>query len=266
MVSLSEGERRAIRRRRRAQGFMGHLGTVLQFAGSVALAVGLTVPLVFFVGIALAFSGAIYAVVRGPHYARIIEEHRVFEERAAARSRSLATLLDSALRALMSDLNIDFSQSRISVYRYRDNSFILLDRVSHSQILERAGRARYPSDEGVIGRIWDLREAVVTRLPADRESWNDRCVEDFGMARDVVTDLSMQSRSFVGRRIDVVGPTERPVGLILLESLAPQGVNGTTMDALTMAPNYNLLSHILQEVIQCLDEQDVAHFRESRSA
>lgn len=264
VAALSDAEARAIARRRRREGWLGYLGTVLPTLGAVGLAFGTSVPLLFWLGVALVAAGILHAVLRGPRYAQIIQEHRQFQERAEARSKSLTTVLDSAMRALMEDLPVDFSQSRISVYRHKDNNFILLDRVSRSQLLERAGRDSYPDDQGVIGRTWDQGWAVVTRLPQDRATWNARCVRDSGMSLETARQLSMQSRSFVGKRIDLAGPVERPVGLILLESLAPQGVNGSTYDALASSANYKSLSFILQEVVQCLDEQDVAHFRRVR--
>lgn len=276
VATLSDKEKNAIRRRRKWEGWLGHLGNILLTGGSLSLAVAQfisedvrenfpwLIPVLVWGGVILTAAGLVYTIFKGPRYARIISEHHEAKERAMERSTSLGIILDSALRMLMDDLDADFSNARISVYRHKGSNFILLDRVSQKQSLERFGRDQYPDSEGVIGRVWDLGEAVVTRLPEDREQWEHKCVKTYGMSADTAHALSMQSRSLVGKRIDLPGTV--PVGLILLESEASQGVNGVTLDKITSSPNYTLLSLILQEVVKRLDEQDIGHFRSTRQA
>lgn len=177
------------------------------------------------------------------------------------RANSLNTILNNALMALVEDLTVDFDSARISVYRHVGDRFILLARVSQSLALEKVGRATYPDSQGVIGKTWDIGYNVKTKLPADRAAWNSECVATYGMSADTAAALTMHSRSLVGSRIDSLGVYPRPIGLVIIESLKPRGVEGSTLDELSSSAIFPLLRAILVEVIQCLDERDVSEFR-----
>lgn len=87
----------------------------------------------------------------------------------------------------------------------------------------------------------------VVRLSADRDEWVQECVDSYGMdvavARDVAT--RMQSRSFVGKRID---DGREPIGVILFESLAPLGVNNATFDQLE-GEGASMLLEVLTDIL-----------------
>ncbi|MFF2830931.1 hypothetical protein ACFVSK_04135 [Cellulosimicrobium cellulans] len=165
-------------------------------------------------------------------------------------------IMNLALRSLLSDMDVDLSKARASVYRFRDEKFILLARVSQSQTLKRVGRHEYPSSEGLIGKTWDHGSAVATDLPEERSAWEDHCVREYGMALATVKTLKMQARSMLGKRIESASPAHEAVGLLVIESLAPRGVNGATQDNLPSLPSWPLVSAVLHEVVRCLDDQD----------
>lgn len=163
----------------------------------------------------------------------------------------------------MDDLSVDFTTARISVYRHKDRSFIMLARVSQSLDLEQKGRDTYPDKEGVIGLAWNHGSASVTNLPESRDAWDQKCVREYGMRPSAMAGLAMQSRSLVGLRIDTHGADPEHVGLIVLESLSARGVKGATLDELQTAQTFALLSEVLLEVVQCLDERDIDDVDES---
>lgn len=133
--------------------------------------------------------------------------------------------------------------------------------MSESQQLHVVARTTYPDDEGLIAMAWEKGPAVVTDLPSDRSHWNSHNIDRYGMSEASVTHLTMQSRSLVGLRLDAPGPS-RPVGLVVLESLTPRGAHGRIADELASSDTYDLLTQIMIEVVRCLDEDDVALFRE----
>jgi hypothetical protein len=108
----------------------------------------------------------------------------------------------------------------------------------------------------VIGHTWDLGAACVTDLPAGRADWETVCVDRWGMHPEQVGALGMQSRSLLGKRIDLPGTAPQPVGALIIESLVPRGVNGQHLDRLEGQPSWPIVSGVLQEVVQGLDGQD----------
>ncbi len=238
-------------------------GVLLMVAGAALLGLGPGQVWAYLLGIGASLVGAVWELWKGRRYAQLDASMEAAGSRALERSTSLNTILDSALRVLMSDLSVDFDSARVSVYRHLDESFILLARVSQSLKLEKVGRDRYPDSQGVIGLAWDSGGNARTKLPEIRSEWNDECVKRYGMDPTTAAELTMHARSLVGRRIDTIATPPRPIGLIVIESLKARGVEGATLDELDRSPIYPLLRAILIEVIQCLDEQDVSEFRES---
>lgn len=167
-------------------------------------------------------------------------------------------ILEAALRNLLDDMGVDTSQARVSVYSHSDDRFFLLARVSGSQGLEARGRSTYLTGQGVIGQAWDLGRSLAARLPADRSAWNRRNEEEWGIPSAVAAQLTMQARSLLGRRLDVPGLQTDPVGVLVVESLQPQGLNGRSVDQIDELPSFPLISQVLVEVVRCLDEEDIA--------
>lgn len=225
-------------------------------AGSVFLAVDQGGGWAFFVGAALAVGGTIAAIWTAPKVGQIKDRERAALSRAKQRTASLSAIMDSVLRVLLADLGVDPSKSRVSIYRHTHAKFVLIARWSHVQTLRSTGRTEYAENEGVIGRAWDRGAAIATDLPEDRKAWNESCISEWNMRRSVVPSLRMQSRSLMGKRIEVASTTAQPVGLLMIESLAPRGVNGTHLDNLEKLHSWPLVSAVLQEVVQCMDEQD----------
>lgn len=230
-------------------------------AGATLLAFGTGHTRLFGLGIAVTSIGLVVQVFSGPRYVRLIRDEQRSRERAIERAASLQNILSAGVTALMAEINVDFSEARVSVYRHKDNHFILLARLSDSLTLRAIGRDRYPDSEGLIGKAWANREAVVVDLPDDRAEWELKCATDYDMDAAQLPGLKMQSKSLAARRIDGHGQPLPHVGLLAIESLRKRGVNGSTLDAIRASSVYPLLEQILIEAVTCLDEQDVDTFR-----
>ena len=140
------------------------------------------------------------------------------------------------------------SRSRFSVYYHRDRCFVRVCRVSGNPDLGRPGRSSYPDNQGIIAKVWREEAVTVTNMPSDREGWVSACVGDYGMKRSEAQDVAerMQSLSIVGRRINY---GHRPIGIILLESTEPLGVNSKTLDKLGSDDSLKVLVEVLTEIL-----------------
>ena len=162
-------------------------------------------------------------------------------------STELHGALEVVARRLFEDIVTKSSDARLSIYYHRDKCFVQVCRLSGDPDLRAAGRGRYLDSQGVISDAWKKGVTSVVRLSADRDEWVQECVDSYGMdvavARDVAT--RMQSRSFVGKRID---DGREPIGVILFESLAPLGVNNATFDQLE-GEGASMLLEVLTDIL-----------------
>jgi hypothetical protein len=206
-------------------------GGLMTAAGGIVLALGAGRPVLLVIGCLVTLAGVVASSHKISAYRKLEEERSRATGLAVARAQSLHRILENALRMVMAALSqVDFSRARLSIYRHDKGEFFLLVRVSQSQDLQRAGRPRYPDGEGVIHDIWDRGLSSVIKLPEDRQEWEDDCARKFRMSPESVRGLHMQSRSFVGIRLDANIAGDKPVGVLVLESLSPLGVNGKTAD------------------------------------
>lgn len=165
-------------------------------------------------------------------------------------------IMDYMLHELLAGLNIKTFDSRASVYIYSDEYFNLVARASDSPGLREKGRKRYPKDQGVIGEVWNKGSACYTRMSADRDRWNRQCVDEFGMDPKETRSIKMHSLSMIGYRIEAPGAHPEPVGIVMIESLSRQGVNGTHVDTIATLDSWPIIRTVLQQIIQSLDEDD----------
>lgn len=243
---------------------LGWAAPVLLTAGATLLAFGTDHTWVFRAGIAVTVLGLIWQVVASPRLHKLVRDERESRERARERAATLRSILEAGVVALMNELKVDFTDARVSVYRHKDDHFILLARHSESPILESKGRGRYPDTEGLIGVAWEKGEGLVVDLPDDRGEWERACVQEYRVDASGIGGIAMQSKSLLGKRFDAAGPPRRRIGLIVIESIKKRGVNGSTLDELRSSPIYSLLEQVLIEAVACLDEQDVDDFSDGR--
>lgn len=258
---LTPGEHRLVAGWRRIRTSAAWLVPILVAAGAVLIGFGPSNPWPFWIGVGCTVVALVLQIFAGPRLARLIESERTSRERSVERAAAIQKIMDAGLRTLMDSLSVDFSQSRISIYRHKGDHFIMLARVSDNLDLQRPGRGSYPDSEGIIHTAWTQKDACAVDLPEDRADWEKRCARTYGMDARVLASVSMQCLSIAGTRIDHSGRSNKPIGLLIVESLSKRGVNGRTMDALKSSEAYPLLEHILVEAIACLDERDVEDFR-----
>lgn len=257
---ITSAERRWLRLRLWLLGIRDYVGTFVLAAGGVLLALG-PGDWRFNLGAILAVGAALWNLKNVRRYVHLTEREAQSRQRAADRSSSLLTILDTALRALMDELtDIDFTQARISIYRHRGDHFVPLARVSKSPRLQARGRSEYPENQGAIGRAWDKGAFKATNLPEKRDDWMQNCIDEFGMDESTAATLQMQSRSIVCHRLDTSTPPTSGIGVLVVESLKARGVDGKTLDTLLASPLFPLLSLMLIETIRRLDDEDVDAF------
>lgn len=144
---------------------------------------------------------------------------------------TLETVLDRAVEELSQDCEVWNAHTRASLYRHgaETESFIRVARVSLNPQLCNGGRKFYPDSEGLIADVWARGEASLRDLKGSREDWNNQHVESMGYSMETVSKLKMQSRSMVGVRLDY---DHKPVGVVIVESENPRGVQAQIIDAL----------------------------------
>ena len=146
----------------------------------------------------------------------------------------------------VSKANANASEARLTVYFHRENSFVSVCRRSGNPNLSSIGRGKYPDNQGVISKVWQMGRHVEVDLPSDVEEWVQSCVDhgvDEVEVRGVVA--RMQSLSFVGKWI---GSRGSPVGVVLFESLKSRGFNNKTVEYFD-DEGIRLLLDVLSEIL-----------------
>lgn len=193
------------------------------------------------VGVALVVASLIGQLLTHPTYSELYADREHTTKLAEDRSKIMESMLASMLSDVCKSSGLTGFEYRASLYCHGSASFILLVRMSDNPDLAVHGRPSYPEHEGVIGKAWSKGSAALVDLPVDRPGWNAQMVEH-GLNSETVEKLRMQSRSIVGIRIDdpARSPAE-PVGVLVLESLAPRGVHGRTIDRVAQTSVWPLL-------------------------
>lgn len=121
--------------------------------------------------------------------------------------------------------------TRLTVYcRDRKNRvFVPISRKSANPTLQTMGRKQYPDGQGIIGRAWKEGFAVERDLPDERVQWDAENVEKWGFTEAETRQLKMHPRSMAAVRLDSGADA---VGIIVVESEKPHGVDARTVDLL----------------------------------
>jgi hypothetical protein len=265
---ITSGEKRIISAWRNFAKSFPWMGLVLITVGSVLLALGSLTWRLLLVGGVVTLLGLVVQIAYDKTEkvsARRLAELEALLSSTRAKEESLVegllSVLEAAARELMDELKsncgVDFTKSRLSIYRHADDHFYMLTRVSESESLGRKGRSRYPDDQGFISFAWNGKPEGLTDVGLDenQDDWKDTCVNDYGMDRESVDGLTMQSRSFLGKHIQTIELNPKRIGLIVIESLAPRGVNSVTLQKLNNSSVYRNTSALIAATVNCLNEE-----------
>jgi len=200
------------------------------------------------VAVVLMVVSFVYEIRLSPSREELLADADRFRRQRERWEQELREALEVVSRRILEDAGSKSSCSRFSVYYHCDRCFVRVCRVSGNPDLGRPGRSSYPDDQGIIAKVWREEAVTVTNMPSDREGWVSACVEDYGMKRSEAQNVAerMQSLSVVGRRINY---DHRPIGVILLESTEPLGVNSKTLDKLGADGSLKVLVEVLTEIL-----------------
>ena len=199
----------------------------------------------FVLGIVFTLAGLIRQVSLRPSYNQLLQSRNAARTHAVERAGAAEGVLRAILVRLADSLDLNSSTIRLSVYCHEQSEFVLLSRMSADPALKVRGRNSYPDSQGVIGKAWKLRTAALVDLPEDYDAWQKQLAIN-GIDEDTASKLSMRSRSLIGVRIDAdEGGEQVPVGVLVLESTKPRGVNGKTVDKLRTDDTWQVLVHAM---------------------
>src|SRR5699024_4846343 len=86
--------------------------------------------------------------------------------------------------------------------------------------------------QGVIGRAWSKKQAILVDGDEDRKVWEAEQIEN-GLDPQAAQALKMHARSTVGRRLSI---HHDPVGVLVIDCLAPDGLDEKTLEAIASSP------------------------------
>lgn len=156
-----------------------------------------------------------------------------------------AEIASFLLERLLCDLGIEGTSSRASLYtRNMAGEIVLVARFSANTTYRLPGSGHYQLDQGAVARGWE-KPYLDTAIPKRRPSWEAYMKKKYGIPDEILPRLRMQSRSLAAAPLSLPqGATSRTVGVVMVEHLDPDGVNGDSQDALTTMPNLVILGSL----------------------
>jgi len=116
---------------------------------------------------------------------------------------------------------------RVSLYRHKESSFVLIGRYSNNPQFSKRGQEVYPDDEGFMSLGWQQGTYECNNIPEWEGKLGTR-YREFMKQKSNVTDerlkkLTMRSRSFYIYRFNNSN-AQKPHGLIVFEQLTPNPI------------------------------------------
>ncbi|MGO1544799.1 MAG: hypothetical protein ACTHXA_10730 [Gulosibacter sp.] len=168
-----------------------------------------------------ALAGGIWGVRQRRSTAELERHAAGAHERAEARADAVRRALDHIVQEIMDDLRVNRAETRGSVYRHRNDDFLLVSRWSENPKLHKIGTLEFSDDQGVLAEAWERGFASTQDMDEDLEKWRIMQEEQYNVSRDRVLKLTMHARSMLALRIDHNGDQ---LGAIVLESRRPRGL------------------------------------------
>ena len=231
----------------------GHLA--INGVGALLLALASLSTWMLAGGAILSVAGLAWGLYAAPKVHELQQREALARRRAQDRTDGLKDIMRLVLHEIATQMSLDLSHTRLSVYTHGHSSFSMVQRYSENPVLTAPSRTTYPDSEGLIGEVWSSGHCqLVTRLPKDREKWNQNCVDKWHIPHATASAMSMHSRSMLGRRIDTQGRHREPLGVVILESLEPTGLAGEHRDQLEAFSG--VLLEVLALIMPKMDEHD----------
>lgn len=166
------------------------------------------------------------------------------ELRASVRPGNIRTKF--LLRALLQEYGLHDTDCRATLYLFvRGEHFLQVGRHSLDAELSQTARQTHRLDSGMLAEAMREPKFTISGLPQKESTWCQRMVSTFGMREDEVAKLRMRSRSYACLRLPAsdsgVGDLE-PCGVLVLESLAADKMNGELLDRIETHSHLELLT------------------------
>jgi hypothetical protein len=188
--------------------------------------------------------GSIRAAIVHEPYVRLLRLKASHETEALGRQANFRIILDALLSQLSNEVGIANAETRVSGYSHNGKAFILVGRVSENPKLRIRGRQIYPEDQGLIADAWQGGQAQCVSLPGELEAYVVRMERDYNLPPDVTRALTMRPRSLIGIRV-VDKMSNRPVGVVVAESMTPRGVNKKTMEKIRASETWMTIVYLM---------------------
>lgn len=175
----------------------------------------------------------------------------IAEDKASESSQALVEVVQPIAHSLAEYLELTKVNQRISIYCHYEGEFRILSREAKRADYRKFRRIQYPDGQGIIGRIW--RDGDKTFQIGKDQDWLT-WTKSFGFEEADALALPMKSVSFCGVRLE---HNKERVGVVLIESTAKRGANGTHLEKLQSSMIVKSLAGLLYVAAPYFPEEPV---------
>lgn len=155
---------------------------------------------------AFAILGNVVAIFRDRSFAKLERVNEIAET-------AVKQLLEDLGKRVLSSLNLDTNQTRITFYGKLEKGFVPLARYSSNPTYMTPGRKQYPDKQGTIWDAWEHGRAFDSTRKRKKELVRDWHVSK-GIPPEIVDNFTMLPTCIAGLRLG----NDKPLGVIIIES------------------------------------------------
>ena len=148
------------------------------------------------------------------------EDAERYRRLVADRNAELTDAIKTLARRMATELGVDTTSSRVTVYLHRDDEelFVPMARYSLDPVWAKPGREAYPDSYGAIATTWRKRFHFKDDYPADADEWVGQVAAAEGIPCEVAGAIRMKSVCIAGTRLE---HDHHNVGVLIIESVRP---------------------------------------------
>jgi hypothetical protein len=141
-------------------------------------------------------------------------------------SQDYFKMFENHLSILINDKLKLRDTERVSVYKYEEDSFVMLGRYSKNPKYCEKGRGKYPASEGCIAKAWRCGKAFVDDLPDpddDNDAYLTALKNNWNINKATARGFKMKSRCYYGFAIE--NADHQRIAVVVVESVNASGLS-----------------------------------------
>jgi hypothetical protein len=196
--------------------------------------------------------GFLFSIIGGLKLASLSPSQRTMEAEIEklkreldSRNRGYFKIIEDELYILSEILGFSYTE-RISLYKHKNNAFIMLGRYSANHDYKRRGRVVYSDNQGCVGRALRIGWVFVDNLPDSEIEYFEVLQNDWNIPLETAQKLVMKSKTLAAHSI--INSERSSLAVIVFESSRRGGFNENKVRQVMSNGEGKRISFLLEKI------------------